>query len=141
MASLIYNTAIDNIVRGNFDFDANTFKVMLVTSSYSPNKDTHNDRADVTNEVGASGTYATGGGTTTATVQSIDTTNNDVEVSFSSVSFTGATITASAAIIYKSTGTAANDLLLAYVDFGSDVSSTAGTFAVNFTSNFKIAAA
>lgn len=139
MPSLIYNTTINNLIRGDIDFDANTFKVMLVTSSYSPNKDTHNDRANVTNEVGASGTYATGGGTTTATVQSIDTVNNDVEVAFSSVSFTSATITARAAVIYKSTGTAANDLLIAYVDFGTDVSSTSGTFTVNFTSNFKIA--
>lgn len=135
MASLIYNKCIENIVRGDIDFDANTFKVMLVTASYTPDKDADNDRADVTNEVVGTG-YTTGGTATTPTI-TLDTTNDRVDITFSSVSWATATITARAAVIYKSTGTAGTDLLVAYVDFGTNVSSTAAAFAVTFSSALR----
>ena len=35
MASLIYNSAIDDIVRGAIDADADSFKAMLVTKGIS----------------------------------------------------------------------------------------------------------
>lgn len=135
MASLIYNKAIDALVRAGINFSSDTFKVMLVTSSYTPNKDTHEDRADVTNEVTGTG-YTAGGVATTPTI-TLDTTNDRVDITFSNVSWASATITARAAVIYKSTGTAANDTLIAYVDFGSDVSSTNAAFAVTFSSALR----
>jgi hypothetical protein len=135
MASLIYNKFLDNVVRGAFNFASDTFKVMLVTSSYTPNKDTHEDRADVTNEV--SGTGYTAGGTATTPTITLDTSNDRVDLTFSNVSWASATITARAAVIYKSTGTASTDLLVAYVDFGSDVSSTNAAFAVTFSSALR----
>jgi hypothetical protein len=128
MASLIYNSAIDDMARNNIDFDTNTFKAMLVTSSYTPNKDTHDKRDDVTNEV--SGTGYTAGGVTTACTVTKDTANDRVTLQFAAVSWATSTITARALVIYKSTGTASTDNLVAYNDFGSDVSSTAGTFSV-----------
>ena len=51
MASLIYNSAIDDMARGAIDADTDSFKAMLVTSSYTPNKDTDLKRSAVTNEV------------------------------------------------------------------------------------------
>jgi hypothetical protein len=128
MASLIYNSAIDDIVRGAIDADTDTFKAMLVTSSYTPNKDTHDKRDDVTNE--ATGTGYTAGGVTTACTVIKDTANDKVTLQFAAVSWATSTITARALVIYKSTGTASTDNLVAYNDFGSDVSSTAGTFSV-----------
>jgi hypothetical protein len=128
MASLIYNSAIDDMARNNIDFDTNTFKAMLVTSSYTPNKDTHDKRDDVTNE--ATGTGYTAGGVTTACTVTKDTANDRVTLQFAAVSWATSTITARALVIYKSTGTASTDNLVAYNDFGSDVSSTAGTFSV-----------
>ena len=128
MASLIYNSAIDDIVRGAIDADTDTFKAMLVTSSYTPNKDTHDKRDDVTNEV--TGTGYTAGGVTTACTVTKDTANDRVTLQFAAVSWATSTITARALVIYKSTGTASTDNLVAYNDFGSDVSSTAGTFSV-----------
>lgn len=137
MPSLIYNNCLDNLVRGTIDFDTDTFKVMLVTSAYTPNKDTHEFRSSVTNEVSASGSYAAGGGTTAVTV-SLDTTNDRSDISFGNVSFTSATITARAAVIYKSRGGASSaDELVAYVDFGSDQTSTNGTFTVTFSSPLR----
>ena len=128
MASLIYNSAIDDMARGAIDFDSNSFKALLVTSSYTPDKDTHDKRDDVTNEV--TGTGYTAGGVTTACTVTKDTANDRVTLQFAAVSWATSTITARALVIYKSTGTASTDNLVAYNDFGSDVSSTAGTFSV-----------
>ena len=129
MASLIYNSAIDDMARNNIDFDTNTFKAMLVTSTYVANKDTHDKRDDVTNE--ATGTGYTAGGVTTACTVTKDTANDRVTLSFAAVSWATSTITARALVIYKSRGGASSaDELVAYNDFGSDVSSTGGTFSV-----------
>ena len=129
MASLIYNSCIDDMARGAIDFDTDTFKVMLVTSTYTPNKDTHDKRDDVTNEV--SGTGYTAGGVASVCTVTKDTANDKVTLSFAAVSWATATITARGAVYYKSRGGASSaDELVAYVDFGGDVSSTAATFSL-----------
>jgi hypothetical protein len=128
MASLIYNSAIDDMARGAIDFDTDSFKAMLVTSTYTPNKDTDLKRSAVTNEV--SGTGYTAGGVASVCTVTKDTANDKVTLSFAAVSWASSTITARALVIYKSTGTASTDALVAYVDFGSNVSSTGGTFNV-----------
>ena len=129
MASLIYNSCIDDMARGAIDFDTDTFKVMLVTSTYVANKDTHTKRSDVTNEV--SGTGYTAGGVTSACTVTKDTANDKVTLSFAAVSWSTATITARGAVYYKSRGGASSaDELVAYVDFGGDVSSTGATFTL-----------
>jgi hypothetical protein len=131
MASLIYNSAIDEMARGDIDFDTNTFKAMLVTSSYTPNKDTHDFRDDVTNEAPATGNYVAGGETSAVTVTK-DTANDKVTIQFGAVTWSSSTITARGCVYYKSRGGASSaDELVAYNDFGSDVSSSGGTFAVS----------
>jgi hypothetical protein len=129
MASLIYNSAPDEMARGDIDFDTNTFKAMLVTSAYTPLKDTHDFRDDVTNEV--SGTGYTAGGVASAVTVTKDTANDRVTIQFGAVSWASSTITARACVYYKSRGGASSaDELVAYADFGSDVSSSGGTFSV-----------
>lgn len=129
MADLIYNSAIDDMARGAIDFDTDTFKIMLVTSSYTPNKDTHDRRDDVTNEVSGTG-YTTGGSTIACTVTK-DTANDKVTLSFAATSWASSTITARAAVVYKSRGGASSaDELVFYNDFDADVSTTNGTFTV-----------
>jgi hypothetical protein len=129
MASFIYNSAIDDLANGNIDFGADTFNLLLVTSSYTANKDTHVKRDDVTNEV--TGTGYTAGGAATACTVTKDTATDKVTLSFASVSFSEATITAAGAVIYKTRGSTADlDELVAFIDFGGDVSSTAATFSV-----------
>ena len=129
MASLIYNSAIDDMARGAIDADTNSFKAMLVTSSYAPNKDTDLNRSAVTNEV--TGTGYTAGGVASVCTVTKDTANDKVTLSFAAVSWASSTITARALVIYKSRGGASSaDELVAYVDFGSNVSSTGGTFSV-----------
>jgi hypothetical protein len=129
MASLIYNSCIDDTARGNIDFDTDTFKAMLVTSSYTPNKDSHEKRDDVTNEATGTG-YTAGGATSTVTVTK-DNANDKVTIQFGAVSWASSTVTARGCVYYKSRGGASSaDELVAYNDFGSDVSSSGGTFSV-----------
>jgi len=129
VASLIYNSAIDDMAKGAIDFDTDTFKILLVTSSYTPNKDTHDKRDDVTNEV--SGTGYTAGGATSACTVTKDTANDKVTISFAATSWATSTITARGAVVYKSRGGASSaDELVCYIDFGADVSSSAATFSV-----------
>jgi hypothetical protein len=129
MASFIYNSAIDDLANGNIDFGADLFNLLLVTSSYTANKDTHVKRDDVTNEV--TGTGYTAGGAATACTVTKDTATDKVTLSFASVSFSEATITSAGAVIYKVRGSTADlDELVAFIDFGGDVSSTGATFSV-----------
>ena len=130
MSSFIYNSAVEDEAKGAIDYDTDTFKVLLVTSSYTANKDTHDRRDDVTNEVANGNGYTTGGATCTCTVAK-DTANDKVTLTFAAVEWANATFTARGAVIYKSTGTAANDPLVAYINFGADVSRTNQTFSLS----------
>ena len=126
MASLIYNKFLDYLA--DADISDDTFKVALVTSSYTPDKDTHEHFDDVTNEVSGTG-YTAGGETVTGTL-TLDTANDKLTLEFASTSWTSATITARGAVYYSSTGTASTSTLIAFNDFGSDVAVTAGTLAL-----------
>lgn len=130
MASLIYNSLLFDEAKGSVDFDTDTFKVMLTTSSYTENKDTHSKRSDVTNEVSGSG-YTAGGNSATVTVGAVDTTNDRVEITLGGTTWPSSTITARKAVYYKSRGGASSaDELVAVVDFGSDVTTVSGTFTL-----------
>ena len=136
MASLVYNSCIRDGLVGNINFSTDTFKMALVTSAYGAAK-SHSKRSDVTNEVTGVG-YTAGGNACVVTVAAVDNVNNDIELSFTVTSWTTATITARAGVIYKSRGGLSSaDELVGYVDFGSDVSATNGTFAVTVTTPLK----
>lgn len=127
-----YGQGLLNLAKGNIDLDTDTFKIMLTTSTYVPDQDTHAFRSSVTNEVGASGTYAAGGATLAGVSVTYDAATNQVQISWTDPSFTSATITARTAVIYKSRGGAATaDELLAYASETADVTSTAGTFTID----------
>jgi hypothetical protein len=122
--------AIHAALKGDLDFDTATFKVMLVTSSYVENKD-HDFRDDVTDEVVGTN-YTAGGETATVTVSAIDTANDRVEFALGGASWATSTITAAGAVYYVSRGGAASaDELVAFNDFGGNITSTAGTFTLN----------
>jgi len=132
MASLIYNSFWNDVFHANFDMDTVTVKVMLVSSAYTENKDTHTKRSDVTNEV--SGTGYTSGGNTVAATLSLDTATDRMTITLASTTWPSSTITARKAVYYVSRGGASSaDELIAVDDFGSDVSTTSGTFTLNAT--------
>lgn len=136
MPTLIFNSCIEDLVRGNIRFDQDIFKLLLVTAAYTPNKDTHTRRSDVTNEVTGT-SYSAGGRVITATV-ALDTSTDRLNISFGSAQWTGSAITARGGVVYKSHGGAANaDELVMYVDFGENISSASGTFSVSFSSPIR----
>ena len=124
MASGLYGETFVNALDGTaaIDLNSDTIKIMLVTSSYSPDFGAHGHKSDVTNEV--SGTNYTAGGNTLGSLSLTQTGDT---------SWSSATITnARGAVIYDDSVT--NDPLIAYIDFGSDFSSSNGTFTITFAS-------
>lgn len=121
------------LLQAKHDFTASTgdtFKLALYTNSASFTAATTN--YTVTNEVGNSGTYSAGGGTLTNITPT--TSGTTALTDFDDISFTSATITARGALIYNTTtgaGTGTTDTVVV-LDFGSDKTSTAGTFTVQF---------
>lgn len=135
MASVVYNSFKKEGINGTIDLDTDTIKVMLVTSTYSANIDTHTKRSDITNEVSGTG-YTSGGATLANKTVTQDNTNDRGVFDADDSSWSTATITARAAVLYKSRGGAASaDELICYVDFGSDFTSTAGTFLITWSSS------
>lgn len=131
MASFIFNSALYDEAKGSIDFDTDTFKVMLLTSTATPNKDTWTKRSDVTNEVTGTG-YTAGGATATVTVGAVDTANDRVDITLGGVTWSTSTITARYAVYYKSRGGASSaDELVAVIDFSTDKTSTGGDFALS----------
>lgn len=129
MASIIYTSFLDDVVRGNVDCDTDSFKAILVTSAYTEDKDAHTKRSNVTGEVAGTG-YTAGGTTCTLTVTK-DLANDRIDIALGAVSWPSSTITARKLVVYKTRGGAATaDELVACIDFGADVSSTNGTFQV-----------
>lgn len=130
MSSLVFNRSLELWARGQIDFDTDTFKVMLTTSGYAENKDTHDFRDDVTNEVVGAG-YTAGGNVASVTV-ALDTANDRLDITLGGTTWPSSTITARKAVYYKARGGAASaDELVAVNDFGADVVSSAGTFTLN----------
>lgn len=128
-----YGGALKKIFDGTglWDFDTDTFKISLHTSSYTPNQDTHVTTSDLTNELSSGGGYTTGGETLTTTAVAYDGTSNEIRFTFDDPSWTSATLSGIRyAVIYRNGGT---NPLLAYVDLGSDQAVTSGTFTLDFS--------
>lgn len=113
------------------DWDTNAIKVMLTTNTYTPNQDTHEDKADVTNEVTGAGYTAGGAALATKTLAN---TLNVIKFDADDVAWTASTITARRAVVYDSVGGASDATrpLLIWLDFGEDKVSTDGTFTITW---------
>lgn len=128
-----YGKAIENIINGDLDMGAGTFKVALASSSYTPDPDAHDFWNDVSaNEV--TGTNWSAGGQTVTVTLDQDTSNNRIRVFVSDVSVNTVTLTdGKHAILYKDTaGAASADNLVGYVTFDTALAPTAGTLNIDF---------
>jgi len=106
-----------------------TFKLAMYTNSASFNAAT--TAYTTSNEVSGSG-YSAGGGTLTRVDPSLSGTTALTD--FSDLTFTSATVTARGALIYNTTtggGSGTTDTVVV-LDFGSDKTSTAGDFTIQF---------
>ena len=115
----------EELLKGVHDFENDTFKMALYTSSATLGAST--TAYSVTNEVSGTGYTAGGQALDSPTVTLSGTT---AFVDFADETWTGASITARGALIYNST--AAGNPAVAVFDFGADKTSTAGDFVVQF---------
>ncbi len=128
-----YHNFYKGLMDGEIDLDANTIKVALCTSSYTPNID-HDFFDDITNEV--SGTGYTAGGATLGTKAITDDDSGDkAYFDAADVTWSTSTITARYAIVYKDTGTASTSPLIGYIDFGEDKESSGADFVIQWHAN------
>lgn len=111
------------------DIDGDTIKKSLHTNTGTPNFETHDFQDDLTNEVGNSGTYAAGGSALASVTSGIAAGVYTLDAA--DTAWTGATITARGDAHSDTTpGAAGSNWLILARTFGSDFTSTAGTFTV-----------
>lgn len=130
MANQVYNTFKAKI--GTIDWSDNVgedIRVMLVTSTYVPDIDTHEFIDDVTNEVVGTG-YTAGGQLLVGRAVTPDLVNDWAEYDATDLTWASSTITARGAVVYRDTGTPATSELITYVDFVSDKTSSNGDFVI-----------
>ena len=108
---------------GTLRFASDAFSVLLV-SGYTPSKDGHSTRADITGEVTGSG-YTAGGAAVVAEIV-MDPAADRTDIGLGGASWPGSTISATGAVYYA-TG---SETLVCYVDFGGVISSLAGNFTL-----------
>lgn len=114
-----------DLLDGEHDFGADTFKIALYTSSAT--LDATTTAYSVTNET--SGTGYTAGGNTLTVSTTPTSSGTTAFISFNNTTWSTATITARGALIYNSTNA---NKAVAVLDFGSDKTSTAGDFTIQF---------
>lgn len=115
------------ILGGVQDLDTDVIKMALFTSAAS--LDATTTVYSTSDEVVGVG-YTAGGNTLAS--PTITTSGTTAYVDFADTSWTTATITARGALIYNSSKA---DRAIAVLDFGSDKTSTAGTFTVQMPAN------
>ena len=115
------------ILLAEHDMDTDVFKIALYTSAAT--LDASTTVYTTSNEVTGTG-YTAGGNTLTGATVTL--TGTTAFVDFSDTSWSTATITARGALIYNSSK---SDKAVAVLDFGSDKTSTGGTFTIQFPVN------
>lgn len=136
VTSFWFGIPIRNIFNGvanaNWDWDADTFKAALTTSTYVPDRDTHDFFNDVTNELPTAGGYTAGGDTLVTSTATYDTATDQVRIDSDDAQWTSSSFTARIAVVYKSTGVASTSPLIIAVDFGGDETVSSGTFTIQW---------
>jgi hypothetical protein len=137
MADLMYHSFFHQLMLAAIDLTNTTgdvLKFQLHTSTYTPDVD-HSVIGDLTNEVAAAGNYSTGGVTVTANTMTPSDDDGNDRAAFDiteDMVWASSTITARYGVLIDTTATNA---LICSFDFGSDQTSTNGTFTVAFHSN------
>lgn len=121
----VYGLGMQSFLNKEVDFDSDTVKVMLCTSSYTPDQDTHRYKSSVTNEVTGTG-YSAGGVALSSKTVAYDTSTNTIALDAADPVWTATTLTGvHFAVFYVDTGTSSTSPLLCYMDFQADYATSA----------------
>lgn len=125
-----YGLALQSMLEGKINWMANNIKVMLTTSSYTPDQDTHQYKSDVTNEITGAG-YTTGGKTLANKSITYTAGTNVLKLDADDLEWTSATITARTLVVYSDvTGADTVKPLLGYHAFDTDKATDGASFIV-----------
>jgi hypothetical protein len=126
----MYGTPVKNQYSGTaVNWTSDEFKCSLHTATYTPNQDTDTFWNVATNEITGTG-YTAGGKKLTSPTATYEAGTNESRFDAADIEWTAATFTARYAVIYKNTGTSSTSPLIAYIDFGENVTVTSGTFKI-----------
>lgn len=139
-----YPLGWQNCFSAGIDMDAATWKLALATSSYTPDRDTHDFYNDLTNELATANGYTAGGVTLTGIAFSYDATSNQVRLDFADPSWTfSGSVTFRYGIAYIDTaGASTTDPLMLLLDWGTSQTvsgvytitvAATGIYAIDFT--------
>jgi hypothetical protein len=126
---------------GSVDLDTDTVKLILVTSSYTPDQATHDFRDDLgANEATGGSGYPAGGFTLASKTLAATSLTLNWDAADISQAITGGPFAFRYGVYYKSRGGAASaDELIGYVDFGAQ-SITDATLNITQTNQLTITA-
>lgn len=133
MATKWYGKAAEAVASKKINLTSDTFKVMLVSSSYTPNQDTHTTKSDVTGEMTGTG-YTAGGVTLTGLTLTQSTSENKWTWDADDVTWTGLTGSFRYAVIYDDTD--ASKPLVGYADLG-DQTATAQDVTIKWEYRYQ----
>lgn len=128
-----YDSFFKSVYNKEVDVDTDVLKLMLCTSTYTPNQGTHQYKSSVTNEVASGNGYTTGGNTIGSVTVSVNTGTHVINITGANGSWPASTFTARYAVLYDSSpATDATRPLILFVDFGADQSPSNGTLSVTW---------
>ncbi len=131
----LYSKVFTALWNKEIDWDTDTIKVALTTATYTPDQDAHDYFNDVTNEVSGTG-YSAGGATLANKTVTYTGATNKFVLDADDAAWAGSTITARTAVVYDaSPGSDATRPLICYQQSDADVSTTAGTFTVQWNAS------
>lgn len=138
MSSILFNNYKLKLFDSSAKIDlmADTIKLALVTSAYTPDIDAHDFWDDVSaNEATGTG-YTAGGATFASKTGAVVAASDLAKFDAADVAWTiSSALSARYAVLYKSTGTGATSPLIGYVDFGSTYSLASGTLTIVWSAN------
>lgn len=128
-----YNAFKLSLAKAEVDLDTNTFKAVLLTSSYTPNVASQSILSDISGNIISDSDYVA------QTLGSVTVTESGGTVTFDSADINfGSSVTITAKYLALYDDTSANDKLVVYVDLdtgGGSVSSTSSTFQVTINAS------
>ena len=129
ITTALCNSFKQELLQGTHQIGTHTLKMALIKSgesgTYGAATTNYSNITDNSDEIAASGSYQTNGGTIGGVQVSLSGTR--AYVTFNNVQFTSATIDANGAIIYNSS---ASNKAVAVISFGTTQSSDSGSFTV-----------
>ncbi len=125
-----YNAFKANIGNGSMDLDTNTFKLMLVTSTYTFAA-THSQKSDITNELSTANGYTANGATLASVTWAQSSGTAKFDSNDPSWTASGGSLVFRRGVLYDDTST--NDLLVGSVLFDNTPANITVTDGNTFT--------